>query len=171
MEWKRLMMTAGLALAICACDESSSTMTSPTDAYEPPIVHDTFSGTISALTSATCSPAFVRSVHPSYYQQGTDRCMEFSRTSTTAGIVKAVLSWPDWHVDLDLVLNDGVGSNFAQGIGGNKGGERVESFVNAGTTYRFIVHLQGVDTFFLAGGGKFPGEVASPFTISVERPR
>jgi hypothetical protein len=171
MRLTRLMMTAGLALIVCACDEPSSTMTSPTDAYEPPIVQDTFSGTISALTSTTCSTAFVRSVHPSYYQQGTDRCLEFHRTSKTAGIVTAVLSWPDWHVDLDLVLNDGVGSNFAQGIGGNKGGERVEAFVNAGTTYVFVVHLQGVDTFFLAGGGKFSGELATPFTISVERPR
>jgi hypothetical protein len=171
MRWTLLMMTLGLALIVCACAESSKTVTSPTDPYEPPIAQDSFAGTISALTSTTCSSAFVRSVHPSYYQQGTDRCVEFRRTSKTAGIVKAVLSWPDWHVDLDLVLNDGVGTNFAQGIGGNKGGERIEAFVNAGTTYVFVVHLQGIDAFFLAGGGRFSGEVATPFTITVERPR
>ena len=171
MRWTLPMLTLGLALIAAACADSSRTTTSPTDAYEPPIVQDSVAGTISALTSTTCSTAFVRSVHPSYYQQGTDRCLEFPRVSKTAGIVKAVLSWPDRHVDLDLVINDGVGTNFAQGIGGNKGGERVEAFVNAGTAYVFIVHLQGVDTFFLAGGGRFSGEVATPFTISVERPR
>jgi hypothetical protein len=171
MDWKRLLMTAALAVIVGACDDAASTPTSPDDAYQSPLVHETFSGTLTALTSTACSPAFVRSVHPSYYQQGTGRCVEFRATSTTAGIVKAVLSWPERHLDLDLVLNDGVGSNFAQGIGGNKGSERIESFVNAGTTYAFIVHLQGVDALFLANGGRFPGEVTTPFTIEIERPR
>jgi hypothetical protein len=171
MQWQRLTITAAFALMACACDDAPGTPASPTDAYEPPIVQETFAGTISALTSTTCSSAFVRSVHPRYYQEGTDRCLEFRLASRTAGVVKAALSWADRRLDLDVVLNDGVATNFAQGIGGNKGIERVESFVNAGTTYVLIVRLQGVDAFFLANGGTFSGEVATPFTISVERPR
>jgi hypothetical protein len=129
------------------------------------------SGRISALTSPACPIAFTRSVHPNYYTQGTGRCVVFQRTSVTAGIVKANMQWPDHRVDIDLVLNDGVGTNFAQAIGGNICCHRLEAFVNAGTTYSFIVHLQGVDTFFTAGGGIFTGEVATTFTIDVERPR
>lgn len=81
------------------------------------------------------------------------------------------MRWPDSRVDIDLVLNDGVATNFAQAIGGNICCHSLEAFVNAGTTYVFIVHLQGIDTFFLARGGVFAGELATPFTISVERPR
>jgi hypothetical protein len=129
------------------------------------------SSRISALSSPPCPSSFVRSVHPNYYNDGSGRCVVFQRTSVTAGIVKASLQWPDHRVDIDLVLNDGVATNFAQSIGGNICCHRLEAFVNAGTTYSFIVHLQGIDTFFRAGGGIFAGEVATTFTIEVERPR
>ena len=154
--------------------DGEGTPTSPSGnspAYEPPILQDSMSGRISAVGSAPCPNAFARSVHPNYYTQGTGRCVVFQRTSVTAGIVKAALTWPDHRVDIDLVLNDGVGTNFAQAIGGNICCHRLEAFVNAGTTYSFIVHLQGIDTFFTAGGGVYSGEVATTFTIDVERPR
>src|SRR5262245_43385642 len=167
---RSLLRSAG-ARVIGASVILSSCSTSPTDPYEPPILQETFSDSINAMTSAPCPTSFVRSVHPDYYRQGTGRCVEFRQTSATAGTVRATLTWPDRRLDLDLVLNDGVGTNFALGIGGNKGSERIEAFVNANTTYVFIVHLQGIDTFFLAGGGVFSGDVATPFSIAVERPR
>src|SRR5439155_10967678 len=135
--WIRAGVTASLGVLLYACSGSSM---SPSDTYQPPILQETLSGSISAKTSPQCSNAFVRSVHPSYYALGTNRCVEFRATSETAGMVKASLRWPDWHVDLDLVLNDGVDTNLPQGLGGNKSGERIEAFVNAGTTYVFIVH-------------------------------
>lgn len=68
-----------LSLAGCAGSETASNPGAPSEPpYEPPILQETVSGDISAVTSSQCSTAFVRSVHPNYYQQGTNRCVEFS---------------------------------------------------------------------------------------------
>jgi hypothetical protein len=118
-----------------------------------------------------CSGAFKASVDASYFLGGTGKCMEFSRRSGTAGIVSGRLTWQDKRIDLDLVLNDGVGSNYRQSIAANRCCETVEFFVNGGTDYVFVVYLRGVDPQFLANGGVFAGEVVTPFTLEIERPQ
>ena len=133
-------------------------------------MRETLVDTISAVTSPACSTAFRASVDASYYSGGTQRCVEFHRRSNTAGIITAVLTWRDLRLDLDLVLNDGVGMNFRQSIAANRSPERIEFFVNGGTDYAFVVYLRGVDGQFLVNGGVFSGEVATPFTLEVERP-
>jgi len=135
------------------------------------IVRETLVGTVSAVTSTMCSEAFRLSVDPSYYLGGTQRCEEFPRSSATAGTVTARLTWQDPRIDLDLVLNDGVRTNFRQSIAANRCCETIEFFVNGGTSYRLVVYLRGVDPQFLANGGTFTGEVATRFTLSVERPQ
>jgi cobalamin biosynthesis Mg chelatase CobN len=96
--------------------------------------------------------------------------MEFPRRSVTAGIITARLTWQQIRLDLDLVLNNGAGMNFRQSIAANRCCETVEFFVNGGTDYAFVVYLRGVDPQFLANGGIYTGEVATPFTLEVERP-
>jgi hypothetical protein len=105
-----------------------------------------------------------------YFLNGTQRCADFSRHSETAGIITARLTWRDPRIDLDLVLNDGTGLNFRQSIAANRCCETVEFFVNGGTDYRFIVYLRGVDPIFLTNGGVFSGQVATDFTLEIERP-
>jgi hypothetical protein len=48
-------------------------------------------------------------------------------------------------IDLDLVLNDSLGTNYRQSIAANRAGEAVDFFVNSGTRYIFIMYLRGVD--------------------------
>ena len=79
------------------------------------------------------------------------------------------LTWQDSRIDLDLVLNDGLRTNFRQSIAANRCCERVESFVNGCTDYAFVIYLRGVDPVFLANGGRFTGEVSTAFTLTVER--
>lgn len=133
------------------------------------LVRETMAGTIS-VASPVCSSAFQRSVDASYYRGGTQRCAEFERFSHTAGIITATLMWQDRRIDLDLVLNDGVGMNFRQSIAANRSPERLEFFINAGTAYLFVVYLRGVAPQFLANGGRFTGDVSTAFTLTVERP-
>jgi hypothetical protein len=134
------------------------------------LVRETLSGAMSATASPECSTTFQRSVDPPYYRGGSERCAEFQRFSHTAGTISATLTWEDRRLDLDLVLNDGAGTNFRQSIAANRRPERVEFFVNAGTPYVFVVYLRGVDPQFLANGGRFTGEVSTAFTLTVERP-
>jgi hypothetical protein len=131
------------------------------------LVRETPSGTMSATASPECSSAFQRSVDASYYRGGTQRCAEFQRFSHTAGTISAVLTWADRRIDLDLVLNDGSGTNFRQSIAANRSSERIEFFVNPGTPYVFVVYLRGVDPL---SGGRLTGEVSTAFTLTVERP-
>ena len=42
--------------------------------------------------------------------------------------------------------------------------------VNGGASYVFVVYLRGIDPVFVANGGKFAGEIATEFTLEVERP-
>ena len=86
-------------------------------------------------------------------------------------MITARLTWQDLRLDLDLVLNDGVRTNFRQSIAANRCCETVEFAVNAGTPYIFVVYLRGVDPQFLANGGTFTGEVSTAFTLAVERPK
>ncbi|MEZ5420438.1 MAG: hypothetical protein R2708_24280 [Vicinamibacterales bacterium] len=134
------------------------------------IVRETLSATIGATESPACSAAFRQSVDASYFDGGTGRCMEFRRRASTAGIITARLTWRDVRLDLDLVLNDGIGSNFRQSIAANRCCETIEFFVNAGTDVVFVVHLRGVDPQFLANGGTHSGPVTTAFTLEVERP-
>ena len=163
---KALMVVfiGGLSLAIGACGGSPD---APTGTH---IVRETVAGTISASASAACSSAFRASVDPSYFLGGTQRCLEFRRHSDTAGIITANLTWQERRIDLDLVLNDTRGLNFRQSIAANRCCETLEFFVNGGTDYSFIVYLRGVDPVFLSNGGVFAGEVATAFTLEVERP-
>lgn len=133
-------------------------------------MREALAGAISTLTSPVCSNGFRASVDASYYLGGTQRCAEFRRRSGTAGIITARLTWQDRRIDLDLVLNDGLGMNFRQSIAANRCCETIEFFVNGGTDYVFIVYLRGVDPQFLANGGVFSGNVETPFTLEVERP-
>lgn len=166
------IVIVGLSVFFGACDESAdeapATPAAPSGTH---IVREAPTGTINARTSPTCSDAFRASVDASYYLGGTQRCAEFRRRSDTAGIITARLTWEDRRIDLDLVLNDGRGTNFRQSIAANRSGETVEFFVNGGTDYVFVVYLRGVDAQFLANGGVFSGEVATPFTLEVERPQ
>jgi hypothetical protein len=133
-------------------------------------VREGLSGAISTAASPECSDVFRASVDASYYRGGTQRCAEFRRHSTTGGMITARLTWQDRRIDLDLVLNDGRGTNFRQSIAANRCCETVEFVVNGGTDYVFIVYLRGVDPQFVANGGVFSGEVETSFTLQVERP-
>lgn len=134
------------------------------------LVRETLTGAIGATASPPCSAAFQQSVDASYFDGGTGRCLEFRRRSSTAGIITARLTWQDVRLDLDLVLNDGVGSNFRQSIAANRCCETIEFFVNAGTDVVFVVYLRGVDPQFVANGGAYTGSVSTPFTLEIERP-
>ena len=112
------------------------------------IVRETLTGAISAVASPLCSAAFTMSVEPSYFLGGTQHCAEFPRHSQTAGTITARLTWEDRRIDLDLVLNDGRGTNFRQSIAANRCCEMLEFFVNGGTDYLFVVYLRGVDPQF-----------------------
>lgn len=169
------IVIASLSAMVGACGADSNTPTEPSQTPGSPqtgtrIVRETLTGSMSATTSATCSPAFRASVDMSYFLGGTGRCVEFPRRSTTAGIITAGLQWQERRIDLDLVLNDRVGMNYRQSIAANRSGEKVEFFVNGGTDYAFVVYLRGVDAQFVANGGVYFGEVATPFTLEVERP-
>jgi hypothetical protein len=167
MNWRHRVLPAAVSTMLASCGGSS------TDSYTSPtqIVRETLTGTISAVSSPTCSQAFQASVDASYYQGGLQRCAEFPYTSTTAGLISGRLTWQNLRIDLDLVLNDSLGTNYRQSIAANRSGETVDFFVNAGTRYIFIIYLRGVDPVFLSNGGVFTGEVATPFTLAIERPR
>jgi hypothetical protein len=158
------VVAAGLAVALSGCDESPD---APTGTHN---VREALTGTISLAASPACSNAFRASVDPSYYLGGTQRCAEFRRRSATPGIITARLIWQDPRLDLDLVLNDGAGTNYRQSIAANRCCETIEFFVNGGTDYVLVVYLRGVDAQFIANGGTFSGDVATPFTLDVERP-
>ena len=164
--WRMGLIVAGVSMLMSACGETPD---SPS-ASGTRLVRETVRDIVSAATSGTCSDAFRLSVDASYYLGGTQRCAEFRRRSTTAGTITARLTWQDSRIDLDLVLNDGVRTNFRQSIAANRCCETLEFFVNGGTNYSFVVYLRGVDAQFLANGGTFSGEVATPFTLEIERP-
>ncbi len=165
-------------LAFAACEDTRDPPTAPATTPPPSsgaptgtaIIREMVDGTIGAVKSPECSAAFVASVDASYYAGGLQRCAEFERQSTTADIITARLTWIDRRIDLDLVLNDGVGVNYRQSIAANRSNERLEFWVNGGTSYVFVVYLRGVDPVFLTNGGVFTGEVATPFAIEIERP-
>src|SRR5437867_6303388 len=167
MNWRCRILPAAISTMLGSCGGSS------TDSYTSPtqVVRETLTGTISAATSPTCSRAFQLSVDASYYQGGLQRCVEFPYTSTTAGLISGRLTWQDRRIDLDLVLNDSLGTNYRQSIAANRAGEAVDFFVNAGTRYIFIIYLRAVDPVFLANGGQFTGEVSTTFTLAIERPK
>jgi hypothetical protein len=157
-----------LAVGLCACGSSS-----PSEPDSPPlasdIVRETLTGTISATSSGACSQAFQRSVDASYYTGGMQRCTEFTYTTALGGPVSARLTWSDARIDLDLVLNDTVATNYQQSIAANRCCETVQTVLRAGAKYAFVVYLRGVDGQFLANGGRFTGDVATPFTLNIER--
>jgi len=159
----RITIAASILASACG---SATAPAPPTQ-----MIQETLTGTINASLSPTCSSAFRLSVDASYYAGGTQRCAEYVRSSSTAGKITARLTWQDLRLDLDLVLNDTVRTNFSQSIAANRGGETIEFTLNAGTTYIFVVYLRGVDPQFLANGGTFTGEVSTPFTLAIERPR
>jgi hypothetical protein len=159
------------AIGCAAADNPASPTPSPGNPQTGTrIVREMLTGAINATTTPGCSPSFKASVDPSYFLGGTQRCMEFPRRSVTAGIITARLTWQQTRLDLDLVLNNGAGMNFRQSIAANRCCETVEFFVNGGTDYAFVVYLRGVDPQFLANGGIYTGDVATPFTLDVERP-
>ena len=169
------MLAAAVVMALATC--SGSTPTSP-EGPQPPadpppqgtrLVREAVSGIIST-DSPACSQTFRTSVDASYFNGGTGRCVEVARRSTTAGVIIASLSWTDRRIDLDLVLNNGAGSNFRQSIAANRSGERVEFFVNAGTDYIFVAYLRGVDGQFLVNGGIYTGAPTTEYTLNIERP-
>ena len=168
------IVIAALILLFAACDTDSPTAPDPTPGGSPQtgtrLVRETISGSISATASSTCSESFRLSVDASYFLGGTGRCAEVARRSTTAGIIIAALSWEDRRIDLDLVLNNGAGTNFRQSIAANRSGEQVEFFVNGGTDYVFVAYLRGVDGQFLANGGLFTGPVTTSYALQIERP-
>lgn len=168
------IVIAALILLFAACNTDSPTAPDPAPGGSTQtgtrLVRETISGNISATASSTCSETFRLSVDASYFLGGTSRCAEVARRSTTAGIIIASLSWEDRRIDLDLVLNNGAGTNFRQSIAANRSGERVEFFVNGGTDYLFIAYLRGVDGQFLANGGLFAGPVTTSYTLQIERP-
>jgi hypothetical protein len=169
------ILIAALILSLAACDGKTPT-TPPAPTPEPPaqtgtrLVREVVSGTINGTTAPACSQTFRSSVDASYFLGGTGRCAEAARRSATAGVIVATLTWEDRRLDLDLVLNNGAGMNFRQSIAANRGGERVEFFVNGGTDYVFVAYLRGVDGQFLVNGGTFTGVVATPYTLTIERP-
>jgi hypothetical protein len=157
-----------LAGVVASC--GSSTPGEPDSApLASDIVRETVGGTISAAVSPACSQAFQRSVDPAYYSAGTQRCVEFVYTATLGGPVGARLTWSDVRLDLDLVLNDTVAGNYQQSIAANRCCETVQTVLRPGAKYAFIVYLRGVDPQFVANGGRFSGEVSTPFTLAVER--
>jgi len=168
------VLVAALILLFAACEKDSPTAPDPTPGGQNQsgtrLVRETISGSISATASSTCSETFRLSVDASYFLGGTGRCAEVARRSTTAGIIIASLNWEDRRIDLDLVLNNGAGTNFRQSIAANRSGERVEFFVNGGTDYVFVGYLRGVDGQFLANGGLFTGPVSTSYTLQIERP-
>jgi hypothetical protein len=168
------ILFAALILSLAACDDKSPTTPDPPSTPPPQsgtrLVRETVNGSISATASPACSETFRVSVDASYFAGGTGRCAEVARRSTTAGIIIASLSWADPRIDLDLVLNNGAGTNFRQSIAANRGGERVEFFVNGGTDYIFVAYLRGVDGQFLVNGGIFTGPVGTSYTLQIERP-
>jgi hypothetical protein len=167
MKWGRRILSAAVSTMLASCGGSSTdSYTSPT-----PVVRQTLTGTISAASSPTCSRAFQLSVDASYYQGGLQRCVEFPYMSTTAGLISGRLTWQNPRIDLDLVLNDSLGTNYRQSIAANRSSETVDFFVNAGTRYVFIIYLRGADPVFLANGGQFTGEVSTTFTLAIERPK
>jgi hypothetical protein len=157
-----------LALAASSCGSSS-----PADPGSTPlasdVVRESVPGTISATGAVACSMAFQRSVDASYYAGGTQRCVEFTYTTTLGGPVSARLTWDDPRLDLDLVLNDTVSGNYQQSIAANRCCETVQTVLRSGAKYAFVVYLRGVDAQFLANGGTFSGTVSTPFTLAVER--
>jgi hypothetical protein len=159
------IVVAGLSLLLPSCGSPAAPEPSGTQ-----LVRETLTGTINASTSPACSSAFQRSVDPGYFAGGLQRCAEFARSSATGGVITARLTWQDPRIDLDLVLNDGAGSNFRQSIAANRCCETIEFTINAGTKYAFVIYLRGVDAQFLANGGTFSGQVSTPFTLEVERP-
>jgi hypothetical protein len=170
-----VMMAAAIVLAVAACDEPTPTAPEgprPNDSSPPQgtrLVRETVNGIINT-DSPVCSQIFRMSVDASYFSGGTGRCVEVPRRSATAGTIVASLSWSDPRIDLDLVLNNGAGTNFRQSIAANRGGERVEFFVNAGTDYVFIAYLRGIDGQFLVNGGIFTGPPTTMYTLNIERP-
>ena len=165
---------AALILWLAACGADSPTGPEPTPGDPPQsgtrLVRETVNGNIGATASPTCSETFRVSVDVSYFVGGTGRCAEVARRSATAGIIIASLTWEDRRIDLDLVLNNGAGTNFRQSIAANRAGERVEFFVNGGTDYVFVAFLRGVDAQFLVNGGIFTGPVGTSYTLQIERP-
>jgi hypothetical protein len=160
-------IVASIASSILAASCGSAT------APEPPtqMIQETLTGAINASLSPTCSSAFQLSVAASYYAGGTQRCAEYARSSHTGGKITARLTWQDRRIDLDLVLNDTVRTNFSQSIAANRGGETIDFTLKAGTTYMFVVYLRGVDPQFVANGGTFTGDVSTAFTLAIERPQ
>jgi hypothetical protein len=173
---RALILFGAAALLGGACGRPSDAPTAPGPAPDTPpqsgtrLVRETLTGSISATTSPACSQTFRASVDASYFLGGTARCVEFTRRSTGAGIIKARLTWQDVRLDLDLVLNDGAGMNFRQSIAANRCCESFEFFANAGMDYIFIAYLRGVDAQFLANGGSYTGQFATAFTLDIERP-
>jgi hypothetical protein len=110
-------------------------------------------------------------VDGAYYAGGTQKCVEFARASTTGGEIIARLTWEDVRLDLDLVLNDTVATNYRQSIAANRCCETINFVINAGTKYSFVIYLRGVDPQFLANGGRFSGDILTPFTLVIERPK
>ena len=169
------ILIAVLILSLAACEAKSPTTPGPAPPEPPPqsgtrLVRETVSGMINAVASPACSQTFRISVDASYFVGGTGRCAEVARRSTTAGIISAILTWQDRRIDLDLVLNNGAGTNFRQSIAANRGNERVEFFVNGGTDYVFVAYLRGVDGQFLVNGGTYAGDAATAYTLEIERP-
>jgi hypothetical protein len=159
-----------LAVAVSSC--GSSTPAEPdSTALASDIVRETLGGTISATVSPVCSAAFQRSIDSAYYAAGTQRCAEFVYTTTLGGPVAARLTWADVRLDLDLVLSDTVAGNYQQSIAANRCCETVQTVLRPGAKYAFVVYLRGVDPQFLANGGRFSGDVSTPFTLAVERTR
>lgn len=169
------MVAAAVVMTFASCDGSTPTSPEiPQPPAEPPpqgtrLVREALSGIIST-DSPACSQTFTVSVDASYFDGGTGRCVEVARRSTTAGVIVASLSWIDRRIDLDLVLNNGAGSNFRQSIAANRAGERVEFFINGGTDYIFVAYLRGVDGAFLVNGGIYTGPPSTMYTITIERP-
>jgi hypothetical protein len=165
------LVTLAIVSAIWVASCSNSTTAPCPGAGGTYILRQTVTETINAVTSRVCSRAFQLSVDPAYYAGGSQRCIAVSGRSETGGMVIGDLRWQDSRIDLDLVLNDGVQRNFRQSIAANRCCEHIEFVVNGCTDYVFIVYLRGVDAQFLANGGSFTEEIATPFTLTVERPQ
>jgi hypothetical protein len=163
-----VIFSASLLLASCGSSGPKTTEPTPNGTE---LVRETLTGSIGASSSPACPNAFQRSVDASYYAGGTQKCVEFARSSTTGGGILARLTWEDVRLDLDLVLNDTVATNYRQSIAANRCCETIEFAINPGTRYSFVVYLRGVDAQFLANGGRFSGEVTTRFTLVVERPK
>ena len=163
-----VIVSTSVWLASCGSSDSRPTEPTPTGTE---LVRETLTGSISASGSPGCSSAFQRSVDGSYYAGGTQKCVEFARASTTGGGIIARLTWTDVRLDLDLVLNDTVATNYRQSIAANRCCETINFVINAGTKYSFVIYLRGVDPQFLANGGRFSGDILTPFTLVIERPK